>query len=284
MKREQRMKKKIKLIALDLDGTLLTSEKRVSGRTLEVLKECERRGIEIVPTTGRAKQAAPDFVLELPGVHYGIFVNGASIWDLKKQEELFAGCIDWKTAQETARMLRRYPILFDLYLDGKGVCERSFLDRLEAFGVPEVYCRLIRESRIAVDDLSRYLEQTKAQVQKMNLIFPEGNLQVRHLVRAELEKQSGLLVTSSLPWNLELNAAGVTKGSAVLRLAGHLKLPIGETMACGDGENDLSMLQTAGFGVAMENGASFLKEHADWITLSNDCDGVAEAIKRWVLE
>lgn len=278
------MKKKIRLIALDLDGTLLNSEKKVSSRTVEALKRCEQQGIEIVPTTGRAKHAVPEFILNLPGVHYGIFVNGASIWDLKTKKEIAAGCIDWKTAQETARILSSYPILYDMYIDGTGVCERQFLERLEAFGVPDYYCRFIRETRTAVEDLSGYLEETHAQVQKMNLIVPVKEKQVKHSVRSELEKCPLLLVTSSFPWNLELNASGVTKGNGILRLAEYLNLPMEETMACGDGENDCSMLQMAGFGVAMENGAACLNEYADWITLSNDRDGVAEAIERWVLE
>ena len=278
------MDKKIKLIALDLDGTLLDSDKRVSDRTIGVFKECEKKGIQIVPATGRAKHAVPEFILNLPGVRYGIFTNGASIWDMKEDREIGAACIDWKTAQETARILRRYPIIYDMYIDGTGVCERHFLDQLEAFGLSDFHCRFIRQTRITVDDLCDYLEASHAAVQKMNLTFHMEDKKTKPLVRKDLEKLSGLFVTSSLPWNLELNAAGVTKGSGILRLAEYLNLPVEETMAYGDGENDLPMIQTAGFGVCMGNGAPFLKERADWITLTNDEDGVAEAIERWVLK
>lgn len=278
------MKKKIRLIALDLDGTLLNSEKRVSEYTVEVLKRCEKQRIWIVPTTGRAKQTVPEAVLQLPGVHYGIFVNGASIWDLKEQKEIVTGCIDWKTAQETARILCHYPMIYDVYVNGIGVCEHRFLERLEDLGLPEYYCRFIRETRIAVDDLFAYLEQTEALVQKMNLIFPMDGKEIKTAVRKELEKRQDLLVTSAFSWNLEVNKAGVTKGNGIAQLAEYLKLPMEETMACGDGENDLSMIRMAGFGVCMENGAPFLKKQADLVTVSNDEDGVAKAIERWVLE
>lgn len=278
------MKKNIKLIALDLDGTLLNSEKKVSERTVEVLKRCEAQGIWIVPTTGRAKEAVPEFILKLPGVHYGIFVNGASIWNLEKQEEIVRDCIDWKTAQETARILCHYPILYDFYIDGTGICEERFLNCLEQFGLPEYYCRFIRETRTATEDLFEYLETTHASVQKMNLLFSMDGKKVKETVREVLAKLPGILVTSSFPWNLEVNAAGVVKGKGIRHLAEYLGLPMEQTMACGDGENDLSMVRAAGFGVAMKNAAPFLKEQADWITLSNDEDGVAEAIERWVLE
>ena len=90
-------------------------------------------------------------------------------------------------------------------------------------------------------------------------------------------------MTSSLPWNLELNAAGITKGSGLRNLCQYLGIEAEETMAFGDGENDWPMLEAAGIGVAMENGAPFLKERADRIAASNREEGVAEAIRRWVL-
>lgn len=278
------MTKKIKLVALDLDGTLLDSDKKVSARTIGVFKECEKEGIQIVPATGRAKHAVPESILTLPGVRYGIFTNGASVWDLNENREIGASCIDWKTAQETAEILRRYPLIYDMYIDGTGVCERHFLEQLESFGMSDFHCRFIRQTRIAVDDICAYLEETHAAVQKMNLTFHMEDKKTKPLVRKALESLSGLFVTSSLPWNLELNAAGVTKGSGILKLAGYLNLKQEETMACGDGENDLPMIQAAGIGVCMGNGAPFLKERADWITLTNDEDGVAAAIERWVLK
>ena len=135
-----------------------------------------------------------------------------------------------------------------------------------------------------MEDICTYLEETHAKVQKLNLSFRQEDRAVREAVRKDLDRLSGLLVTSSMPWNLELNAAGVTKGSGLLQLSHFLGLSAEETMACGDGENDLPMLLAAGIGVCMENGASFVKKKADWITLSNDQDGVAAAIEQWVLK
>lgn len=278
------MKKTIKLVALDLDGTLLNYEKQVSARTIAVFRECEKQGIQIVPSTGRAKNAVPETILTLPGVHYGIFTNGASVWDIKEDKEIASGCIDWRTARETAQVLRRYPLIYDMYIGGTGVCERHFLDVLEEFGFPEFHCRFIRETRKTVEDICTYLEETHAKVQKLNLSFRQEDRAVREAVRKDLDRLSGLLVTSSMPWNLELNAAGVTKGSGLLQLSHFLGLSAEETMACGDGENDLPMLLAAGIGVCMENGASFVKKKADRITLSNDQDGVAAAIEQWVLK
>ena len=271
----------IKLIALDLDGTLLTTDKRITARTRAAIEECEKRGIEIVPATGRAMRAVPAEILELPGVRYGIFTNGASVWDIREEKSIAAQYIDWQTALKAIEILERYPMLYDLYIEGRGICEAQFLERLEEFGVPPENCRIIRSSRQPVPNLIAYLMEVHPPVQKINLIFREKAVKAE--VRRELSQIDALSVTSSLPWNLEVNAQGATKGGGLERLRAHLNISREETMAFGDGENDLPMLQAAGLGIAMENGADFLKKQADIITLTNDRDGVAAAIEQYAL-
>ena len=271
----------IKMIALDLDGTLLNSEKCVTARTRDVLRECERRGIQIVPATGRAMSAVPQTVLELPGVRYGIFTNGASVWDRKEQKSISDSCISWETAADAVGILRQYPLFYDFYIEGNGICEEHFLENLEAFVPFPSNCRFIRETRGTVKDILAYLEEKRPGVQKINLVLQDKESKAE--VRERLEQCGGLTVTSSLPWNLELNAAGTTKASGLECLRNYLGMAREETMACGDGENDLSMLKAAGIGVAMANGAPFLKEQADHVTSSNDEDGVAAAIENYAL-
>ncbi len=271
----------IKLIALDLDGTLLTTDKRITARTRAAIEECEKRGIQIVPATGRAMRAVPAEILELPGVRYGIFTNGASVWDIREEKSIAAQYIDWQTTLKAIEILERYPMLYDLYIEGRGICEAQFLERLEEFGVPPENCRIIRSSRQPVPNLIAYLKEFHPPVQKINLIFREKAVKAE--VRRELSQIDALSVTSSLPWNLEVNAQGATKGGGLERLRTHLNISREETMAFGDGENDLPMLQAAGLGIAMENGADFLKKQADIITLTNDRDGVAAAIEQYAL-
>lgn len=271
----------IKLIALDLDGTLLTTDKRITARTRAAIEECEKRGIQIVPATGRAMRAVPAEILELPGVRYGIFTNGASVWDIREEKSIAAQYIDWQTTLKAIEILEQYPMLYDLYIEGRGICEAQFLERLEEFGVPPENCRIIRSSRQPVPNLIAYLKEFHPPVQKINLIFREKAVKAE--VRRELSQIDALSVTSSLPWNLEVNAQGATKGGGLERLRTHLNISREETMAFGDGENDLPMLQAAGLGIAMENGADFLKKQADIITLTNDREGVAAAIEQYAL-
>ena len=246
-----------RLIALDLDGTLLNEKMHVSEKTRQVMELCAQRGIEIVPATGRALPAVPEEVLSLPGVHYGIFTNGAVVRDFGKNTWVSESCLSWEETIRVIEVLRRHPVIYDMYVSEGGVSETRLLAQLEEYGIPERECAYIRATRRAVTDMVEYLREKKCPVQKMNLNFKDR--ESKQAVRAKLEAMPEVLVTSSLPWNLELNAAGITKGSGLRNLCQYLGIEAEETMAFGDGENDWPMLEAAGIGVAMENGAPFLK-------------------------
>lgn len=110
-----------------------------------------------------------------------------------------------------------------------------------------------------------------------------GDMKIKEMVREELKNIQGIIVTSSMNNNLEINAANATKGNGILELAKCLGISPKQTMAFGDGENDISMIQMAHFGVAMGNASSFLQSQADYVTLTNEQDGVAAAIEKFVL-
>jgi len=137
-------------------------------------------------------------------------------------------------------------------------------------------------TRDVYPNIIEFLETCRKPVEKINLFFPE--IEERTKVRKVLEEIDGILITSSMPTNLEINAPGATKGGGIRRLAEHLGLKREQTMAMGDGENDFSMILEAGIGVAMKNGRPDLCKAADYITDTNDEDGVASAIYRFVLE
>lgn len=275
----------VKLIALDLDGTLLTSDKRLTDRTIAVLSACADRGIYIVPATGRTWEGIPEEVRALPGVRYAITANGAAVQDLTHGRRVGGSCIAWNRAAELVEILESYPIMYDAYIDGRGKSEARFLDSLEDYDLQPELCTLIRRTRDCVQSLRSYIEENRCDVDKINLTFSARMLKtgLRQALRQRLEQEENILVTSSTPFNLELNAPGATKGGGLAFLTEYLDLEEEETIAFGDGENDASMIRTAGMGIAMENGASFLKEMADYVTLPNDEDGVAAAIEKFVL-
>ena len=139
--------------------------------------------------------------------------------------------------------------------------------------------KLVRTSRNRIDDLREWMKENKAPVEKINMFFAKE--EDRQRAFRELGKIEDLAVTCSLGNNLEINGATCNKGDAMLNLGKILDIPIESIMACGDGNNDFEMVKMAGVGVAMKNGEESLKEVADFVTKTNDEEGVAYAIEHF---
>lgn len=274
----------IKLIATDMDGTFLNDDKQVLPENLKALEECAAQGIEIVPATGRIVAGIPKEIKNLPGVRYAISVNGAVVVDLEQGKEISTCRIANDLAVRVMEIARdsEADIMFDAYVDGIGYTNHDFYANVEKYVPLRGVVELIRRTRRPVENHVAHVKTCGKEVDKINMFF--ASMEDRQRMRAELEKIPKLLVSSSLPNNLEINAMGADKGSALLRLANHLGIGRTETMAFGDGENDLSMIECAGFGVAMENGEEVVKAAADYITITNNEAGVAKAIRQFVLK
>ena len=274
------MKNDIRLIALDLDGTLLDSQKRLSRRNEEVLKECIRRGIYIVPCSGRIWCGMPDFIRDFPGIRSAITVNGAVIEDVQEHVVLDERKLKCEQAAEILKLAKQFDTMYDAYVEGRGVGESRFLKCMERYGVSPKLQKMIRSTRDMVPDVAEKIESLGKPVEKINYFF--GDQAERQRAREALLARGDVLVSSSFPNNLEINALGASKGEAICRLADHLGLKQEQTMGFGDGENDITMMTMTGIGVAMKNGMEHLKEKADYMTLTNDEDGVADAIEKLV--
>lgn len=271
----------IRLIALDMDGTLLDSQKHLPEENRQVLRACIDKGIYIVPATGRIPDGIKDIVEALPGVRYSINTNGASIWDWEKQEEIDCCKMNWEKALEIIEVTKGFHVMYDPYIDGRGISEPRFMDHLSEYGVEGPVQLMVRNTRDIVDNIWDYVSKEKKDVEKVNFFFKD--LSERAAVRQRLASVSDIIVSSSLYNNLEINAKGATKGAALKRMAERLGLRAEQTMAFGDGENDFTMIQAAGLGVAMQNGEEALKQMSDYVTCSNDENGVARAIKKLIL-
>lgn len=273
----------IKMIATDMDGTFLDDEKKVPPQNREALRRCADLGIEIVPATGRTVTGIPDALKELPGVRYAITTNGAVVVDLKENREISACRIPVETAVQVLRLARESgdDIMYDAYIDGAGISMNCFLDHLMKYVKTEGLAELVRKTRRVVPDTILYVEEQGKPVDKINMFFTD--MEARERMRAALGTVDGIMVTSAISNNLEINAAGADKGGALLRLAAYLHIDREEVMAFGDGENDLSMIRSAGMGIAMANGIEEARAAADYVTGTNNQGGVAEAIGKFVL-
>lgn len=271
----------IKLIAFDLDGTLLTTDKRLTAENLDALQACADAGIEIVPATGRYFDVIPEPIRSLPFLRYAITINGAQIVDVKNRSVLAREELPCETAVRIMEYFDRLPVIYDCYQENRGWMTEALQAKAEAFAQSQPVLEMLQKFREPVPELKAFLLARGRDVQKVMAFFADES--VRRQAKAELCLAfPETSITSSVSNNLEINAAAATKGKALETLARVLGIPLEQTMAFGDDLNDVSMLRTAGIGVAMGNASPEAIAAADERTAACDESGVAMAIRRLI--
>ncbi len=277
----------IRIVALDLDGTLLDSQKRLSGANRAALEKAAARGILIVPTTGRFFGMMPAAIRDLPFVRYVITINGAQVYDRETDTAIVREEIPLGRALELMRLLDGHDVIYDCYRSNWGWMTESLQAKAADYATDEHYLRMIREFRKPVPELKAHLEATAAEgdVQKVMLFTrrtDEGRAEAERIM-AEVAAAFPEIKTTASTWNnLEFNIASANKGNSLRRFAEHFGLSLANCMAFGDGLNDLSMVEAAGTGVAMANAHPDVLAAADVVTASNDEDGVAKTLLEYL--
>ncbi len=267
-----------RLIALDLDGTLLNAQKQLSDENTAALLSAAKRGIHIVPTTGRFFDGMPQVIRTLPYLRYAITINGAQVRDIRNDKVIYRAELPLFQSIEIMKYLDTLPVIYDCYADNWGWMTRSMQEQAAEFVPDTHYLKMIRELRTPVEELKRHLLSRGADIQKIQLFV--RNPSQHAAIMAEIKRRfSGISVSSSVSNNVEINSAAANKGDAVRALAKHLGLAMEQTVSFGDGSNDLSMVQACGLGVAMANACAELLRVADRVTASCDENGVAVVIE-----
>ena len=242
----------------------------------------------MVPTTGRFFGMMPPAVRDLPFVRYAITVNGAQVYDRETDTALVREELPLAQALEIMRFLDGFDVIYDCYQDNWGRMTQAMQEKAEEYAQCPHYVKMIREFRKPYPDLKEYLAGRAAllrgrncDVQKIMLFARDPA--VRDQIAAELPAHfDNLAISTSTFNNLEINVASAHKGRALERFAEHFGWTLANCMSFGDGLNDLSMVRMAGIGVAMANAAPEVLAAADYVTLSNDADGVAAALRHFL--
>lgn len=274
--------KDIRIIALDLDGTLLNSNKELTERNYRALEAAAARGIEIVPTTGRFYDAMPQVIRDLPFVNYAITINGAQVAHVRTGDVLYRAEIPWQQAVEIMSVLDTLPVVYDCFMDNAAFMTAALKERIDECTDDPHYRKMVRELRQSVPELKAFITKRGQDVQKSQFFTMDMALRQRMLNEFP-RRFPGIITTAALLHNVEINHERANKGAAVLALAEHLGCGAENVMAFGDGLNDLSMIRAAGTGVVMANAFDEVKRYADYITDDCDHDGVAAAIEKFCL-
>ena len=275
----------IKLIALDLDGTLLNSQKQISGRNLAALEKAAEAGIWIVPSTGRFYKGMPEIVRKLSIVRYVITINGAEVYDAAQDRALYRAEIQPLLADKLYAYMDTLPVIYDCYQNGWGWMDSRQYAQIDDFLEEPHQLDMTKRLRTPVESFRKTMLERNLPIQKSQMFFRRADLPRREEELKRMPELFPELTVSSASYNnIEINSCDAGKGRALRELCRVLEIPVSKAMAFGDEHNDVSMLRDAGVGVAMGNASPEVQAQADLVTSSNDDDGVAAAIERYVLK
>lgn len=273
----------VRLIALDIDGTLLDGSREMSDATVDAVHYAIDSGVRVTVCTGRSLPSAADAVRHLPLNAPYVLNNGAMIYDVPNRRARYLRHLSSRVASEAVRVFRSigfHPIVYGplpevgyFYYDTFDPENRSFVD----------YAEQNADRVHRVDDVCDFLRQDITCI-----TVAERNERVRSRkphIRAQLPDAEVVFEVSPGDRSysvITVMPTGVTKGDGLRRLALLLGIDLSEVMAVGDNLNDLEMLDVAGLGVAMGNGTPEIRARADYVTASVDDEGVARAIERFI--
>ena len=278
--------KDIKLVALDLDGTLLYNSSRISKRNLTAIRSITDKGIHVVISTGRPFEGIPFDQIKGTGINYAITANGSGIYEISTGKCLYENAMDEELVTPILSFLLTRDIHMDAFIGGKGYTPVQCVETAQKLTVPSSIKNYIITTRTRLDNILQFIHENQLKVQKMTLNFypaADGTLIDRETVRKFLVSNPSITTVCGGYNNLEFTRADANKGVGLRKLAEILGVNPDATMAIGDTENDLAIIEAAGIGVAMGNATDAVKARADYVTTTNTKDGVAAAIEHFIL-
>ena len=294
----------IRMIALDLDGTALNKEMKVTERTAEALEEAARRGIQVIIATGRTYHTLPEQLFEIDGLKYAVTSNGAVINELKTGKAIYRNCIPAAAVEQATEILKgRFncsdpaicsenggcgepakafsEISVEVFTEGNAYLEKAELDDIRKNGSSYRNALYVSTTRKPAEGILDFMLAHRDRIENICLNFPDVSL--RPVWKQRLSVLPEVTLTTSLPYNLEIGGTTVSKAEALRFLMKETGIKPAQLMACGDSQNDAAMIRLAGLGIEMKNSSDEMKEIADYVTDSNETEGVAKAIENFIL-
>lgn len=268
---------RIRLIASDLDGTLLTDKKELSGKTREVLDQVISQGIHFVPATGRSFRAVPEMLKTYPGVEYIMTSNGGAIYSVSKKQRIYECLLSGAAVDALLAIHKPKGVVMEVFVEGVPYSEADYVDNPRAYGATEYGAIYVKQTRKPVEDIAAF---TAAHREKLDsLAFICKDAVVRQRLRKQIaETVPDIFITSSVPHLLEIGNCCAGKGKTLKQLLKLLNISTEEAMAFGDADNDADMLSAVKYGIAMGNASESCKKAAFYVTDTNEADGVAKGI------
>ena len=282
----------IKLIAADMDGTLIGNNRKISKENIEAIKIAQEKGVKFAIATGRAYEDVKPFLNEYGLTCECVVLNGGEYRDIAG--EIVAGIyIDKRKATEVLNIMSKYDLAVEIYTDDgyyttntreetlKGMIKRAKTFHPDVTDSDEIYRNAISHPHfIKMHYITNLDEFSKSDLKIGKFVSFAESINEINAIKEELSKLDGLAISSSFATNIEINDVNATKGLILAKVAERMCIRKEEVAILGDGSNDYSMFVEFPNSFAMENAIPEIKEVAKYITASNSDHGVAKAIYR----
>lgn len=266
------------LIAVDMDGTLLNSEKKITPGVAEAIRRAAGHGKTVVISTGRCIAEMREYMEILSEVQYMICVSGALIYDCRDKKVLYSNKIERDIVSELLETVRGRDIMIHL-LGQESIVERDKIQHMDRYHMG-IYRPLYERVTTPAENIYDYFYKEQRSFEKVN--FYHTSTREREITRAAISHLPVELKNSE-ETSLECSVRGVNKGTGLRILCRHLGIDPAAAIAVGDADNDIDILSAAGLSLAMGNANEQIKNMCDAILPDNDHDGCAAAIETYLL-
>ncbi len=268
----------MRLIAMDLDGTLLHTDCSISDYSKEMIEKAAQKGIMIVPTSGRSFRSVKEQLKGIRGIRYCISANGSILTDMHTEEILYNEKIDPDLTYQVYKEAGEIGAFLEMYCDNDAYVEKEQEHLLYETGLDQGYCDNLLATDIKGLSFELLLRRRIMAINKYHVAFVDQEKKRKFAEKfAENEK---LMVTFPSSFNLEIFPGGCNKDRGIRLLCQKFNIPRENTIAIGDSNNDISMIEYAHVGIAVDNAIDSLKAKADYVTKSNDEDGPAIVLEK----
>ncbi len=285
-----------KLVAIDLDGTLLNSYGDITKRNENIIKEIISNGIEVVLTSGRTNSAIENFALQIGADRYLISGNGAVVYDLHDRKTIYNKYLSKEKVLLISKICEENTVYYNIYTEHSIITKSLNFNTLYYHSENKKKAESQRTQINIVENIPKYIEKMEnSNFLKITVCDKDKTIFNGILTKLKENKQVDVLEVSHMSRKIvqfgteeelieyyytEITNKNVNKWNALKFLADKLKIKQEEIMAIGDNVNDIEMIKNAGYGIAMGNSSPQVKKYAKEVTLTNDEEGVAEILKR----
>ena len=268
-----------KLIAFDMDGTLLNSQKKITDKACEAIQKAIDAGIIVILNTGRCVAELEEYMEVLKNIQYINSTSGALVYDRKSNKDIYSSALDVDTVKAILDIVSSKNVMID-FLTRESIVQRDKIEKMEQYCM-EVYRDMFERVTVKWEDICGQYREKPFPVAKLNIYHTSE--EARNYTRQRIEElQLGVEMVNAETTSLEISAKGIDKGIGLEKLCQYLNISLSQTIVVGDADNDIGAMKKAGLAVAMGNANERIKELADVMVADNDHDGCREVIEKYI--